>query len=83
MYASWKASLPIADVGTCPVMATIGVESIKAFCSGVIRLVAPGPEVTITTPTSPVAWAKPSAMCPAPCSCRASTCLIGLSRRGS
>ena len=24
---SWKASLPIAFVGTCPVMATIGIES--------------------------------------------------------
>ena len=24
---SWKASLPIAAVGTCPVIATIGIES--------------------------------------------------------
>ena len=24
---SWKASLPIAFVGTCPVIATIGIES--------------------------------------------------------
>jgi len=27
MSASWKASVPIAALGTCPVIATIGTES--------------------------------------------------------
>ena len=51
---SWKASLPIRWVGTCPVMQTIGMESISASVSGVTMLVAPGPEVTNTTPGLPV-----------------------------
>ena len=52
--ASWKASLPMRWVGTCPVMQTIGVESIKALVRPVTQFVAPGPEVTITTPTLPL-----------------------------
>ena len=40
---SWKASLPIRCVGTCPVMQTIGIESISASVSPVTALVAPGP----------------------------------------
>ncbi len=55
-------------VGTWPVIATTGIESMWASCRGVIRLVAPGPEVAIMTPTRPEAWAYPDAMCPAPCS---------------
>ena len=51
---SWKASLPIRCVGTWPVMQTIGIESISASASGVTMLVAPGPEVTSTTPALPV-----------------------------
>jgi len=51
---SWKASEPISDVGTCPVMQTSGMESISASCSGVTALVAPGPEVTSITPALPV-----------------------------
>ena len=43
---SWKASEPISEVGTWPVMQTSGIESISASCSGVTALVAPGPEVT-------------------------------------
>ena len=35
---------------------------------GVTVLVAPGPEVTITTPTFPLARAYPAAINPAPCS---------------
>ena len=54
---SWKASLPIAAVDTWPVMATIGMESMKASISGVTRLVAAGPDVTIATPGRPVTWA--------------------------
>ena len=52
--ASWKASLPIRWVGTWPVRHTIGIESISASVRPVTALVAPGPEVTSTTPTLPV-----------------------------
>ena len=54
---SWKASLPMAAVGTWPVMHTIGEESIIAVAMPVTRFVAPGPDVAITTPTLPVARA--------------------------
>jgi hypothetical protein len=40
---------------TCPVIQTIGVESICASAIPVTRFVAPGPEVAIATPTFPVA----------------------------
>src|SRR4051794_5454971 len=46
-------------------------------------LVAAGPDVTIATPGRPVAWAKPSAMWPAPCSWRTRMCRIGESMIGS
>ena len=52
--ASWKASLPIMKVGTWPVSTTIGIESISASVMPVTALVAPGPEVTRTTPGRPV-----------------------------
>ncbi len=70
MSASWKASLPTTGVGTWPVIATIGTESIFASASAVTRLHPPGPEVAIATPTLPVAHAYPSAAWPAPCSWR-------------
>ena len=54
---SWNASRPIAGVGTCPVMITIGIESMYAVAMPVTALVTPGPEVTSATPTSPVARA--------------------------
>jgi hypothetical protein len=54
MSASWNASVPMAALPTCPVMATIGTESIWASAIGVTRLVAPGPEVAMQTPTLPV-----------------------------
>ena len=57
MSASWNASLPTTGVGTCPVMATIGTESIFASASAVTRLHPPGPEVAMATPTLPVAQA--------------------------
>ena len=57
MSASWKASLPTTGVGTCPVIATSGTESIFASASAVTRLQPPGPEVAIATPTLPVAQA--------------------------
>jgi hypothetical protein len=54
---SWNASSPIAGVGTCPVMMTIGIESMYAVAMPVTAFVTPGPEVTSATPTSPVARA--------------------------
>jgi len=57
MSASWKASLPIRLVLTWPVKATTGEESKLAVAMAVVRLVAPGPEVTMTTPTLPLARA--------------------------
>ena len=52
--ASWKASLPIMWVGTWPVRQTTGTLSMSASVRPVTVLVAPGPEVTRTTPTRPV-----------------------------
>ena len=42
---------------TCPVMHTIGEESSIAVAIPVTRLVAPGPDVAIATPTPPLARA--------------------------
>ena len=58
---SWKASEPIRDEPTFPVIATMGVESMKAVAIPVTRFVAPGPDVANTTPGLPVALAYPSA----------------------
>jgi hypothetical protein len=74
MSASWKASVPMAGRATWPVMATIGTESMYASAIGVTRLVAPGPEVAMQTPTFPVACAYPVAAWPAPCSWRTRMC---------
>src|SRR5581483_11909207 len=68
---------------TCPVMTTMGMESMYASHSGVTMFVAAGPLVTIATPGLPVAWAKPSAMWPAPCSWRTRMWRIGESMIGS
>ena len=57
MSASWNASVPMALTPTCPVIATIGTESMLASAMGVTRFVAPGPEVAMQTPTLPVATA--------------------------
>jgi hypothetical protein len=46
--------VPIRLVGTWPVMTTIGIESSSASVMPVTALVAPGPEVTSTTPGLPV-----------------------------
>ena len=51
---SWNASVPMNGRATCPVIATMGVESIFAASRPVIRLVAPGPEVATHTPTLPL-----------------------------
>src|SRR6478736_696277 len=45
--------------------------------------VAAGPLVTMATPGRPVAWAYPSAMCPAPCSWRTRMWRIDESMSGS
>src|SRR5690606_38649785 len=55
--ASWNASVPIADVGTWPQITTIGTESAMQSRTGVTQFVAPGPDVTRTTPTRPLARA--------------------------
>ena len=73
MSASWKASVPISARPTWPVIATTGIESMYASASGVTRLVAPGPDVAMHTPTLPVACAYPLAAWPAPCSWRTNT----------
>ncbi len=56
MSASWKASVPISPARPDRVIATTGIESI---CVGqrVTRLVAPGPDVAMHTPTRPVTCA--------------------------
>ena len=50
---SWKLSVPMAVLGTWPVIATTGTESMYAVASPVTRLSAPGPLVAKTTPTEP------------------------------
>ena len=50
-----------ACVGTCPVIQTIGIESIYASVKAVTVFVAPGPEVTSITPGFPEDRAYPSA----------------------
>jgi hypothetical protein len=57
MSVSWNASLPSSLEGTFPVMNTVGIESSIAVAMPVTRLVAPGPDVAIATPTRPLARA--------------------------
>src|SRR6187402_3898339 len=45
--ASWNASEPMALVGTCPQITTIGMESAMQSRIGVTVFVAPGPDVTM------------------------------------
>ena len=61
MSHSWKASVPIKWLGTWPEIQTNGIESIKASVKPVTAFVAPGPEVTKTTPGFPEDRAYPSA----------------------
>ena len=49
-------------------MATMGTESKRASASPVTRFVAPGPDVAMQTPTSPVTLPYPSAANISPCS---------------
>lgn len=55
--ASWKASWPIREVATCPLMITRGMESMLAVAMPVTMLQTPGPLVAMHTPTFPVARA--------------------------
>ena len=57
MSVSWKASVPTMPLGTWPDSTTMGMESMQAVAMPVMALVAPGPEVTSTTPGLPVARA--------------------------
>ena len=57
MSTSWNASVPMLVENTWPVIAIIGTESMCASAIAVTRLVAPGPEVAIATPTRPDAAA--------------------------
>lgn len=57
MSVSWNASVPTMLLGTWPDRITIGMESMYAVAIPVMALVAPGPEVTNTTPGLPVARA--------------------------
>lgn len=57
MSVSWNASVPTMLLGTWPDRITIGMESMYAVAIPVMALVAPGPEVTSTTPGLPVARA--------------------------
>ena len=51
MSHSWKPSLPMTSLFTCPVNAATGLESIWALARPVTRFVAPGPLVAMHTPT--------------------------------
>lgn len=54
---SWNAPVPISGVATWPAMHRIGTESLSASSNPVTVLVMPGPDVTSTTPSRPVARA--------------------------
>jgi hypothetical protein len=54
-------------LSTWPVMATMGTESSSASARPVTKLVAPGPDVAMHTPTSPVTLPYPSAAKISPC----------------
>ncbi len=77
MSTAWKSSLCSFATGACPVMHRIGIESADAEYRPVIMSVPAGPDVPMQTPMLPaLARVKPSAMCEAPSTCRARTCLI-------
>jgi hypothetical protein len=73
MSVSWKASLPISLLPTCPVMQTMGegVEHRGGDAGHHVR--GAGSGGGDGDADLPVARANPSAMCVAPCSWRTST----------
>ncbi|MFN8644050.1 MAG: hypothetical protein U0802_21245 [Candidatus Binatia bacterium] len=83
MSISWKASLPIIARGTCPVIATSGIESSQRRRRPSADWSPQAPEVPKHTAGRPVARAIPCAMKPAPCSWRASTWRMQLARSAS
>ena len=54
---SWNESVPMTPRGTWPVITTSGTLSMEAVAMPVTVFVAPGPLVTMATPTLPVARA--------------------------
>jgi hypothetical protein len=76
---SWNDSRPRSATGTRPTNSTSGVASCHAVCSAIMALAAPGPRVTMATPTAPLRRASAIAMKPAPPSWRHTTVAILLS----
>ena len=85
MSTAWKSSLCSRATGAWPVMQRIGMESAAAEYSPVIMSVPAGPEVPTQTPMLPArVRVKPSAMCEAPSTWRASTWVMApLERRAA
>ena len=74
MSMAWKSSLWSLATGAWPVMQRMGMESAAAEYRPVIMSVPAGPEVPMQIPMLPAAArVKPSAMCAAPSTWRAST----------
>src|SRR5699024_4065826 len=75
LRTSWRRPLPRPGWvrGMPGQMRSTGTESVKDWSRAVSALSTAGPVVMTTTLTSPVRRAAPSAMCPAPCSCRGET----------
>jgi acetolactate synthase-1/2/3 large subunit len=65
---AYMDNVPIVAITGQVKTSAIGTESMWASAIGVTRLVAPGPDVAMQTPTRPVAEAYPWAAWPAPCS---------------
>ena len=59
-----------------PLITSIGIESALACNMAVAIFASPGPVITRQTPGFPLIRAYPSAIKPAPCSCRGVTCLM-------
>src|SRR5699024_8433321 len=75
LRTSWRRPLPRPGwlSGMPGQMRSTGTESVKDWSRAVSALSTAGPVVVTTTLTSPVRRAAPSAMYPAPCSCRGET----------
>ncbi len=57
LSTSWKKSLPISSLGTCPQIASTGACDFFASYRPLSRWIAPGPTVPMQTPRRPVSWA--------------------------
>lgn len=78
LRTSWRSPLPRPGwvSGMPGLMSRTGTESVKDCSRAVSALKTAGPVVVTTTCTAPVTRAAPSAMYPAPCSCRGETMSI-------